>query len=86
MDSTAVESTMLAAVAYDESQEALQLVFRSGAIYQYRGVGAERHKELLSAASKGGYFNRFIRGRFPCRLLVNPEAGTSTAVGAEGAR
>jgi hypothetical protein len=86
MDSTAVESTTLAAVAYDEAQEALQLEFRSGAIYQYLGVTAEMHEELLNAASKGSYFNRFIRGRFPYRLLVNREAGTSIAVGEEGAR
>jgi hypothetical protein len=86
MDTAAVESTTLAEVAYDESQQALQLVFRSGAIYQYRGVAAGIYKELLSSASKGSYFNRFIRGRFPYRLLVNTEAGTSTALGAEGAR
>ena len=69
MNNTAVESTTLASVAYDESQEALLLVFRSGAIYQYGGVPAEIHEGLLSAASKGGYFNRVIRGRFPYRLL-----------------
>jgi hypothetical protein len=86
MDSMAVESTALAVVAYDESQGALQLVFRGGAIYQYWGVAAEIHKELLGAESKGSYFNRFIRGRFPYRLLVHPAAGTGTAVGAEGAR
>jgi len=86
MDSTAVESTTLAAVAYDESQEALQLEFRSGAIYEYLGVPAEMHEELLNAASKGSYFNRFIRWRFPYRLVVKREAGTSVAVGVEGAR
>jgi hypothetical protein len=86
MNSTAVESTTLAAVAYDESQEALQLEFRGGEIYRYCGVPAGVHKKLLNAASKGSYFNRVIRGRFPYRLLVNPEAGTSTALRAEGAR
>lgn len=86
MNSTTVESRTLAAVAYDESREALQLEFRSGAIYQYFGVPAGIHEELLDAASKGSYFNRVIRGRYAYRLQVNPEAGTSNAVRWEGAR
>jgi KTSC domain len=86
MNGTAVESTTLATVTYDETQEALQLVFRSGAIYQYSGISAEVHEGLLSAASKGGYFNRFIRGRFPYRLLVNSDAGARTALRPEGPR
>lgn len=61
---TAVESTALATVAYDEAQERLQLEFRSRAIYQYFGVPAAVHEALLGAPSKGSYFNRFIRRRF----------------------
>ena len=34
MDVTAVESTTLAIVGYDDAQELLQLEFRSGAIYR----------------------------------------------------
>jgi KTSC domain len=87
MNSTTVESTALAAVAYEESQKALQLEFRSGARYEYIGVPAGVHEELLDAASKGSYFNRAIRGRYSYRLLVNPEAGTSSgSLRAEGAR
>ena len=88
MNSTAVESTTLAAVAYDEVQNALQLEFRSGAIYRYLGVPVGVHKELLEAASKGSYFNRVIRGRFPYRLILNLEAaGTgNAALRSEGAR
>lgn len=86
MNSTTVESRTLAAVAYDESREALQLEFRSGAIYRYFGVPAGIHEELLDAVSQGSYFNRVIRGRYAYRLLVNPEAGASNAVRWEGAR
>ena len=86
MNGMAVESTTLATVGYDEVQKALQLEFRSGAIYRYSGVPAGVHKELLNAASKGSYFNKVIRGRFPYLLQVNLEAGTSTAPPAEGAR
>jgi hypothetical protein len=65
MNVTAVESTTLATVAYDDARELLQLEFRSRAIYQYFGVPAVVHASLLHAPSKGSYFNRVIRGRFP---------------------
>ena len=53
MNVTAVESTTLATVAYDEAQELLRLEFRSQAIYQYLGVPALVHQALLSSPSKG---------------------------------
>jgi hypothetical protein len=64
MNVTAVESTTLATVAYDEARELLRLEFRSQAIYQYWGVPALVHQALLSSPSKGSYFNQVIRGRF----------------------
>lgn len=57
MNVTAVESTTLATVAYDEARELLRLEFRSQAIYQYWGVPALVHQALLSSPSKGIYFN-----------------------------
>ncbi len=65
MDVAAVESTTLAMVGYDKSNGLLQLGFRSGAVYEYGGVPEAVHEALMEAPSKGGYFNRFIRGRFP---------------------
>ena len=62
---TTVESTTLATVGYDEGHGLLQLEFRSRAIYQYFGVTAAVHEGLLGASSKGSYFNRLIRGRYP---------------------
>jgi hypothetical protein len=69
MNVTAVESTTLATVAYDGTQNLLQLEFCSQAIYQYFGVPASVHKDLLLAPSKGRYFNQAVRGRFPYRLV-----------------
>ena len=62
---SAVESTALGTVAYDESRELLQVEFSSRVIYQYFGVPAAVHEALLGAPSKGSYFNESIRGRFP---------------------
>lgn len=69
MNTTVVESTTLAAVAYDDAQQLLRLEFRSRAVYQYYGVPAAVHEALLRAPSKGSYFNQVIRGRFPYGLL-----------------
>lgn len=67
----AVKSTTLERVAYDQSQELLQLEFCSRGVYQYFAVPAAVHAALLNARSKGSYFNQFIRGRFPYRLVTD---------------
>jgi hypothetical protein len=64
MKPTAVESTTLAAVAYDADRELLQLEFRDRTVYQYFEVPVDVYKALLRAPSKGYYFNRAIRGQF----------------------
>jgi hypothetical protein len=66
-----VESTTLATVAYDEARELLQLEFCSRAVYLYSGVPPAVHQALLDSPSKGGYFNRIIRGRYPYRALAD---------------
>jgi hypothetical protein len=75
MNITAVESTTLAALAYDDDHEILQLEFRSRAVYRYFGVPAPVYEELLAAPSKGKYFNRAIRGNFPYSRATNTRAG-----------
>jgi hypothetical protein len=65
MDITAVESSTLAKVGYEADRRLLQLEFRSGAVYDYFGVPASVHESLLLSSSKGYYFNRLVRGRFP---------------------
>ena len=71
---TAVESTTLEAVAYDEGLALLRLEFRSQAIYDYFGVPAAVHEALLNAPSIGACFNEIVRGRFPyCRISLDSE-------------
>ena len=55
-----LESTTLAAA---------QLDFRDGTRYVYSGVGPDLYRGLLSAVSKGSFFNRHIRGHFPYAKL-----------------
>jgi hypothetical protein len=69
MHVTAVESTTLVMVSYDDARGLLQLEFFSRAVYQYFSVPAAVHQSLLDASSKGRYFNQAIRERFPYRLI-----------------
>ncbi len=69
MLATAVKSTTLRSVAYSRADQALLLEFRSLAVYCYFGVPDAMYRDLMAADSKGSYFNRKIRGRFPYRRL-----------------
>jgi hypothetical protein len=81
MPRATVESTSLAGIAYDASNQTLQLEFRDRAVYQYFGVPAEIHDGLLRAPSKGQYFNRAIRGKFRYECSTNSKRPTSNVKG-----
>jgi hypothetical protein len=63
-DSTRLDSTTLADAAYDDRHHQLRLDFRDGSRYLYSGVAPDLYRALLSATSKGSFFNRYIRGHF----------------------
>ena len=68
---TAVKSTTLKSIAYDESAAVLRLEFRSRAVYDYLGVPATVHAALLLAPSIGACFNGIVRGCYPyCRVTA----------------
>jgi hypothetical protein len=60
-----LDSTTLAAAAYDDRRVTLELDFWDGTRYAYSGVTPTLYRDLLRATSKGSFFNRHIRGRFP---------------------
>jgi hypothetical protein len=65
-----VQSSALAAIAYDASRHELRATFRdSGRTYAYEDVPQELYDGLLFADSMGAYFNAHIREHFPCRIL-----------------
>jgi KTSC domain len=67
MKPVAVESTTISTVTYDSDLEILEVELRDRSVYQYLGVPAKAHGAFMSAASKGSYFNRNIRGQFALR-------------------
>ena len=74
MNITAVESSTLRTIAYDESLALLRLEFRSRAVYDYFGVPAAVHAALLRAPSIGACFNELVRGCFPYDRVVSLDA------------
>lgn len=71
MQPVAVASTTLATVTYDSDHAVLEVEFCDRSVYQYFEVPAEVHDAFMTAASKGSYFNRNIRGRFAYLRLSN---------------
>ncbi|MFO0951460.1 MAG: KTSC domain-containing protein [Isosphaeraceae bacterium] len=61
MDREAVESRLIAAVGYDPAGSVLEVELRGGRVYEYYDVPWSVYSELMSADSKGTYFNDFIR-------------------------
>jgi hypothetical protein len=63
---TPVDSSSLAAVGYDRAGGALLVRFRdSGDTYRVAGVPEPLYEQLMTAPSKGAFYNRWIKPNFP---------------------
>lgn len=65
MQRIAIASSILNGIGYDAATQRLELQFKGGGTYEYTKVPAHVYSALLSAESKGAYFNSAIRGKFP---------------------
>jgi hypothetical protein len=65
MNRKPVRSSNLKSVGYDKSQQTLEVEFRTGSIYQYEGVHPNTARFLLQAPSKGKFFWKNVRNKFP---------------------
>lgn len=64
-----VQSSNLRTVGYDKETKILEIEFIKGGVYQYFDVSESVYLELVSADSKGTYFQKHIRGRFRYRRI-----------------
>lgn len=64
MERTPVQSTEIALIGYDSRKGLLEVVFRRGGVYRYRGVPENVHQELMAAASVGTYFAENIKDTY----------------------
>lgn len=76
MEREPVQSKALASIGHDPESEVLEIEFRSGRIYRYRGVSAQLHAWLMRSPDKGGLFNRLIEGQFEFERIdhIKPDA------------
>jgi hypothetical protein len=59
-----VTSSNLAEIGYDEKRRVLEVLFKSGTLYQYFEVPPQEYQALMQASSHGQYLNANIKGRF----------------------
>ncbi|MGB3495574.1 MAG: KTSC domain-containing protein [Elainellaceae cyanobacterium] len=64
-----VESSMIQAFGYDETQQILLVIFNSGKTYEYSEVPKNIYEELLMSGSKGSYMRDLVIDCYPCRLM-----------------
>jgi hypothetical protein len=61
-----VHSSALRAVGYDPTSCRMKITFLQGDTYDFCGVPANVYECLMSAHSKGVYYNDHIRDRYQC--------------------
>ena len=61
-----VNSSAISAVGYDKNTQQMQIRFVQGHTYTFCRVPQKIFDDLLSATSKGTYYDRHIRDRYHC--------------------
>jgi len=67
-----VQSSLLASVGYCPFNCILDVEFRDGSVYRYYRVPLYICWNLLGAASKGRYFNRYVKAAFAYQRVSPP--------------
>jgi hypothetical protein len=65
-----VKSRILRSVGYDEKTKILEIEFQSGLVYQYLGVPAKVHKDLMRSGEIGKYFTDKVRTQFQTKQVA----------------
>lgn len=61
MERKSVSSSNLRSVGYDAETRTLEIEFHDGGVYQYSNVPESIYNGLMSAGSKGSYFDSHIK-------------------------
>jgi len=64
-------SSVVALAQYFDSTHVLRVIFVSGKIYDYKNVPTGIYQAMKSAASKGKYFNKHIKGNYEFEKIVD---------------
>ena len=63
-------SSVIAELNYDPERAQLTVTFVTGRIYRYFLVPHDCVGRFASAQSKGHFFNKYIRDKYPCREVT----------------
>ena len=63
-------SSVIADFEYDPERAQLSVTFVSGRAYRYFLVPPDCVDRFTSAQSKGHFFNKYIRDKYPCREIT----------------
>jgi hypothetical protein len=66
MDMIRVISSAITAVGYDATTALMKITFKHGRTYDFCRVPSYVHQGLMTASSKGSYFDKFIKDRYQC--------------------
>ncbi|MBN1687590.1 MAG: KTSC domain-containing protein [Candidatus Omnitrophica bacterium] len=69
MERKAVHSRDIAIVGFDPGTSILEIAFRSGGVYHYKGVTEGIYQDFMSAPSKGTFFQEKIRGKYASKKI-----------------
>jgi guanyl-specific ribonuclease Sa len=61
MERTLITSTALTSAGYDDKAQVLEVEFAHGGVYRYLGVPRGVYDGLLSAESRGAYFDEHVK-------------------------
>ena len=64
-----VVSSSISAIGWDQDGPTLYVKFRSGSQYAYSGVPEDTFRDFLEASSKGKFFARFVRDKYPTQRI-----------------
>jgi hypothetical protein len=66
MEMINVYSSAIRAVGYDPASQRMRIAFVDGHSYDFCRVPSNIFDRLLHSSSKGGYYNQYIKDRYPC--------------------
>lgn len=66
MNMISVSSSAISAIGYDSATQRMKIRFKSGGTYTFCRVPQHVYEGLLSAGSKGSYYDSHVRDRYQC--------------------
>jgi len=69
MDREPVDSSNIESIGYDAAECILEVEFKGGSVYRYKGVPQELYAELCEAGSAGSFIHRLIKNVFECERI-----------------